>query len=202
MDRDAFRKNCGVISMNCGAFPIISVALPHIYFNHALMNLHANIYPLRAAAKGLLLFLLLALGALLSGCFREDDAEIVQAGDRVPAFSVTLSDGTIYDSTQRDGRGAIIVFFATWCGDCQRELPVLDSLYRAGRFDSQHVVCIGREEPAETVAAFWESHSLALPYSPQADRRIFNLFANSGVPRIYNVAPDGTVRAVTYSVPK
>lgn len=177
---------------------------PAVFFliKFASMRLSSSTYSSRAAAKGLFPFLLMFVSILVSGCFREDDAEIVQAGDRIPAFSVVLNDGSTYDSTQRDGRGAVIVFFATWCGDCQRELPVLDSLYRAGRFEDQHVVCIGREEPAETVAAFWASHSLSLPYSPQADRRIFNLFANSGIPRIYNVAPDGAVLSVSYDVPR
>lgn len=177
---------------------------PAVFFliKFSPMRLSSSTYSSRAAAKGLFPFLMMFVSILVSGCFREDDAEIVQAGDRIPAFSVVLNDGSTYDSTQRDGRGAVIVFFATWCGDCQRELPVLDSLYRAGRFEDQHVVCIGREEPAETVAAFWEIHSLSLPYSPQTDRRIFNLFANSGVPRIYNVSADGTILSVSFDVPR
>lgn len=153
-------------------------------------------------ARGLVSGLLFVVSILLVGCLRSDDAEIIEVGDRVPAFVVTLNDGTTYDSAHRDGRGATIVFFATWCTDCQRELPVLDSLYRAGYFANQHVVCIGREETPETVAAFWDDNALSLPYSAQTDRRIFNLFANTGVPRIYSIAPDGTVLAVSYSVPQ
>jgi hypothetical protein len=35
-----------------------------------------------------------------------------------------------------------------------------------------------------------------MPYSPQADRSVFQLFAYTGIPRIYISSPDGVVRYV------
>lgn len=139
---------------------------------------------------------------LLVGCFHEDeeDREVVRVGEDVPRFVVALSDGTTYDSSVRDGKGATIVFFATWCTDCQRELPVLDSLYRAGRFAGQHVVCIGREEDEATVSQFWQEHALALPYSAQPDRAVFSLFATTGIPRIYTVSPSGVITNISFTL--
>ena len=139
---------------------------------------------------------------LLAACFHDDvdDYDVVRVGDAVPHFQIPLADGTTYDSSLRDGRGATIIFFATWCGDCQRELPRLDARYRAGEFDGQRVVCIGREESADVVEAFWREHNLSLPYSPQPDRAVFSLFASQGIPRIYSVSPDGKITHVAQSV--
>lgn len=42
----------------------------------------------------------------------------------------------------------------------------------------------------EAVAAFWQKYGLTLPYSVQPDRKIYDLFASSIVPRVYVVSPD------------
>lgn len=148
--------------------------------------------------------LLLLAASFVCACMHDniEEWEVARTGDRVPAFKVSLSDGTTYDSTVRDGRGATIVFFATWCDDCQRELPVLDQLYRQGYFDGQHVVCISREEDEATVAAFWREHAFSLPYSAQTDRAIYSLFANAGVPRIYTISADGFITNISFTAPQ
>ena len=40
------------------------------------------------------------------------------------------------------------------------------------------------------------NEGLALPYSAQTDRAVYNLFARGGVPRIYIADREGTVRLV------
>lgn len=132
-----------------------------------------------------------------TSCIREDDEMIehIGIGDRLPAFSVVMNDGSIYDSSAPGP--SVIVFFHTQCVDCQRELPLLDARYRAGEFEGCRFVCIGRAESADDVAAYWRSAGLALPYSPQPDRRIFDLFATSGIPRIYESNAQGIVTRIS-----
>lgn len=133
---------------------------------------------------------------VLASCIHEDDewVERVAVGDRLPAFTVTLSDGTRYDSTEPGE--SVIVFFNTSCTDCQRELPRLDTQYKAGEFDGLRIVCISRAEEEGSVAAFWQANGLTLPYSAQPDRRIFDLFASAGIPRIYITDAHGIVQQI------
>lgn len=133
---------------------------------------------------------------VLASCIHEDDewVERVAVGDRLPAFTVTLSDGTRYDSTEPGE--SVIVFFNTSCTDCQRELPRLDTQYKAGEFAGQRLVCISRAEEEGSVAAYWRANGLTLPYSAQPDRRIFDLFASAGIPRIYTVDSCGIITNV------
>lgn len=138
--------------------------------------------------------IILPLLLLLVSCFGDEgEEERVMVGDPVPAFVVTLNDGSTYDSRQRDGRGALIVFFNTACADCRRELPRLNAAYERGEYADRHVVCIARQEADETIRAFWNELGLTLPYSPQPDRAIFSLFASAGIPRVYTVNPDGRI---------
>lgn len=133
---------------------------------------------------------------VLTSCIHDDEwVEHVSVGDCLPRFSVTLDDGGCYDSSIAGA--SVIVFFHTACVDCREELPLLDARYRAGEFAGRRVVCISRAESSASVAAFWREHHLTLPYSAQADRRIFDLFASAGIPRIYETDNQGIVVRIT-----
>lgn len=136
-------------------------------------------------------------GLAMMACVVEDDVEErVKVGDALPVFRVRLNDGCFYDSSIRDGRGSVIVFFETSCTDCQRELPLLNMQYLMGRFGDSHVVCISRGEPAERIEAYWREQNLSMPYSAQPDRMIYELFATIGVPRVYIVDANGKITTI------
>lgn len=147
--------------------------------------------------RNIILLLSLCLFPACLGDETDEMVEYVKIGDRLPAFSVTLNDGTLFDSAQPEA--SIIVLFSTSCADCQKELPTLDTLYKSGAFTGRRVVCISRAETAGSVEAFWRANGLTLPYSAQADRRIFSLFASAGIPRIYIVDAQGIVTGIFYS---
>ena len=142
------------------------------------------------------LFLLTAVSC--STVVDDEDNEVgeyVTIGDRVPQFTVETvdADGTTatFSSDNLTGE-TVIVLFHTSCSDCQRELPRLNSYYLQHRNEPGfQMVAISREEGAESIAAFWQAQNLSIPYSAQADRRIYNLFASSVIPRVYFCSPEG-----------
>ena len=143
---------------------------------------------------------------MLGACSMSDDdddsgssevKEYVKVGDRVPVFSVDVVDAegrtSTFSTAQLTGE-TVIVLFNTSCKDCQRELPKLNEYYLAHRHEKGfQMVAIAREESAESIAAYWEAQGLEIPYSPQPDRRIYNLFASAIIPRVYYCNADGTV---------
>lgn len=142
------------------------------------------------------LLILLLAGVMLSlgGCIRDEEPQerSLAVGDRVPAFSVTLSDGRVWNSRAPRSLPAVIVFFNTGCGDCRRELPKLQAAYEEHASEAEFI-CIAREEDEADIAKYWRENGLTLPYSPQPDRKIYNLFANTWIPRIYVVDPQGLI---------
>ena len=148
---------------------------------------------------------IIALLLLLTGCSMvndgsDDPKDYVAVGDRLPAFTVPVvySDGTTgtFTSTALTGP-TVVVFFHTSCSDCQRELPRLDAYYRQHQHDDGfQMVAISREENAESVATFWADQHLAIPYSAQPDRRIYQLFATVTIPRIYFCNSQGIVTRI------
>ena len=136
---------------------------------------------------------------LLSGCIKDDLPEeySLQPGDRVPAFSVTMSNDGTFRSSELAGKHGMIVFFNTECPDCRRELPKIQQAYdRVKDNPDYRVICIAREEGEAEIAAYWRENGLTLPYSPQPDRTVYNMFATVSIPRVYITNPDLVIDAV------
>ena len=149
--------------------------------------------------------LLLATALLVCSCgdshTGSGDADMARAdslvvGDRLPQFSVKMSDGTTVSTADLMGRPSVVMFFSVGCIDCRHELPQLQRLY-----DMQPgvpIVLIARKCTDEDIRPFWEFNGFTMPYSPQADRRVYSLFAPSRIPRIY-VSDAATVIHYAYA---
>lgn len=145
---------------------------------------------------------MMLLYLLLTGCssIEDDEAkERVAVGDRVPLFSVEMvKDGerSTFSTSHLTGE-TVIVFFSVKCGDCQRDLPKLNQYYLKHKDDPGfQMIAISRAEGEDLVVPFWEEYGLQIPYSAQNDRRIYELFASSIIPRVYFVSAQGIVTRV------
>lgn len=142
-------------------------------------------------------FLNVALASCTSeGTYEVDDKHsLIRVGEKLPQFFIEMSDGTSLSTSSLEGKPSVIVLFRTTCSDCQRELPVLQSLYETYRNDV-NFVCIGRAEEKDVVEAYWKEYGLTLPYSPQSDRTVYNLFATQTIPRVYIADASLTVTSI------
>lgn len=140
--------------------------------------------------KAVAVLLAVLSGVAFLSCVKEsthrldDEGAIVVKGQQLPEFDLTLNGGGTLRTADLAGRPSLIVFFNTQCGDCRKELPIVNQIY-ADYANRVQFVCISRSEGAESVSRFWEENHLAMPYSPQSDRTIYSLFALRTIPRIY-----------------
>lgn len=147
---------------------------------------------------------ILLLCSLFGGCssIHEDSDEVVErvkVGDRVPSFSIDVVDNGVHStfSTAHLAGETVIVFFNTWCPDCQRELPRLNQYYLQHKDDKGfQMVAISRGEGKDVVARFWSEHELLIPYAAQEDTSIYELFASGIIPRVYFVSAQGIVTRI------
>ena len=147
--------------------------------------------------------LMIACSVLLSilpSCVKDNSSEPgvekVRPGDMLPEFSVVMNDGSKVSDKDLKGYVSVIVFFHTLCPDCRQELPVVQKVYERYAADDVKFIAISREEGTESVSEYWSENGIALPFSAQKDRRVYELFSTRGVPRIYIADREGTVRYV------
>lgn len=142
--------------------------------------------------------LILVAGLTLISCVKEKIPENhgVETGDPLPSFSVTLSNGREITTESLRGKRVLIELFNTGCNDCRESLPVINELYEALRDNEEiEIFAIARAEEASQLALYWEDNGFTLPYSPQSDRKVYEMFANVGIPRIYVADTDGIITA-------
>lgn len=123
--------------------------------------------------------------------------DAVEVGDVLPEFTVVMNDGRTVESGSLQGQPSFILFFNTACGDCRRELPLVQQMYERYGADGRMVfMAISREQDAVAVGEYWADNGLTIPFSAQTDRMVYHLFAYSSIPRIYVVDASRIVRAV------
>lgn len=91
--------------------------------------------------------------------------------ERFPAsdFSLPkLGGGTISLSEYRDKKPVVLLFWATWCPNCRRDMPVLDGIYRKYG-DSVEIIGIDLNEKEATVRAFIDKNAIGFPIAFDED---------------------------------
>lgn len=79
----------------------------------------------------------------------------------VPEYQVTLLDGSTLTSDELRGRVVVLNVWATWCGPCRIEIPVLQSLHE--EFGGDDVVVVGLSTdvaPAATVESWLDERGV------------------------------------------
>ena len=133
--------------------------------------------------------------ALLLSC-RKDPVPVTYPGigDTLPQFSIVLSDGKPADTAELSKGMTLLVFFHTGCPDCVAELKLLQPFYEKHREDVR-LILISRAEGPESIKKHWSENGYTMPYSPQKDRTVYDLFSKSGIP--YTVlSKEGTILGI------
>jgi peroxiredoxin len=124
-----------------------------------------------------------------------DNSTIVKIGDKAPLFTCKTIDNKTEDISKLQGKFIMINFFATWCGPCNQELPLLqkniwDKYKNNPAFE---LIILGREHTEKEVADFVKSKNFTMPFAPDPKREIFKLYATQSIPRNVIIGKDGTI---------
>lgn len=130
---------------------------------------------------------LFSLLLLFSSCIRENknEAKDLQAGDILPQFSIEMHDGTLLKTDDLKGSISLVIFFNVVCPDCAQTLPEVQKIYETYAPKGVKVVAISRSQGEDMVGVYWQSREYTMPYSAQEDSKVYELFAQNKIPRVY-----------------
>ena len=120
----------------------------------------------------------------------------LKVGDRLPDFEVVMNDGTVVTDEILSESVSVIMFFHTSCPDCQQVLPQMQLVYDEYASKGVEFALISREESGAGIESFWKEKGLEMPYSAQKDRKIYEKFAATRIPRVYVNEKGGIIRYV------
>lgn len=139
----------------------------------------------------------------LAGCINEKiEGADLKVGDMIPGFSVVMNDGTTVSDQSLIGNVSFIMFFHTSCPDCQAVLPAVRDIYGIYTPKGVRFALISREQQqdddgsVEGIESYWRRNEYTMPYSAQKDRKVYNKFADTRIPRVYICDKDGIIRYI------
>jgi thiol-disulfide isomerase/thioredoxin len=110
-----------------------------------------------------------------------------------PDFPATTLDGQPVRLSDWQGKLRVVNFWATWCGPCQVEMPLLEEAQK--RYADQLVVlAVNSDEPASQVKGFVDKLDLSMPVLLDPGTQIAQLYRVRGLPTTLFIDEKGVLR--------
>lgn len=115
-------------------------------------------------------------------------------GDQVPSFKMTTLEDKKLQIEDLQGKVILLAFFGTKCPPCLKELPEIEkeltSQYQKDKFE---VIAIGPLDNKESLLKFQAKKDYPFTFVPDQGKRIFDLFADSSIPRTVLLDTNGKI---------
>jgi len=124
-------------------------------------------------------------------------------GGQAPGFSLPRLGGGGPVSPGH-GHPVVLVFFASWCGPCQAELPTVAATYRhlqhaGGPLRAVRVVGIDSLDHQPAASTFVRTSGVSFPVGTDTQGTVANgLYGFQGLPEGVFIRADGTIDQIVY----
>lgn len=131
--------------------------------------------------------------------------EGVSVGYQAPDFKLKYLGGKdeTYLSKYR-GKPVVVVFWATWCGPCRKEIPDLKELYE--KYSPKGVVfltvAVGYRQTEEVVSKFQIANNIPYPILWDKDNEVSEKYQVAGIPTNLVIDQNGIIRYRDFALTK
>ena len=117
-------------------------------------------------------------------------------GAPAPQFSLAARGGHNVSLAQYKGQVVMLNFWASWCGPCRQEMPLLESIYK--KYNKLGFTMLGvNVEPDSQAANEWlKATPVSFPILYDTESKVSKLYDVAGMPTSVIIDRAGKVRMV------
>jgi len=90
-------------------------------------------------------------------------AHAADGGGPAPAFTLAALNGETAALSQYKGQVVMVNFWATWCGPCQQEMPLLDQMYKKYKMAGFTLIGVSVDKDAAPVKDLMARKPVSFP---------------------------------------
>ena len=117
-------------------------------------------------------------------------------GQAAPDFALKSSTGENLRLSEYRGDVVMINFWATWCGPCRQEMPLLDELYNRYQRVGFNLLGVNIDDDSRRAMQMVEELGVNFPVLFDARKEVSELYKVNAMPVTVIVDRQGTVRYV------
>lgn len=120
----------------------------------------------------------------------------VPTGGPAPSFTLAARGGQAVSLAQYKGQVVMINFWASWCGPCRQEMPLLESIYK--KYNKMGFTLLGvNVEPNSQAANDWlKATPVSFPILYDTDSKVSKLYDVAGMPSTVIIDRTGKLRVL------
>lgn len=121
----------------------------------------------------------------------------LKIGDKAPNFTLPVYNGKKKVSlSDYKGKYVLVDFWASWCGDCRREMPIMEEALK--KYEGKiEVLSVSFDKKKESLTAYLKEHKVNYPvvcdYSAWKESAVTKAYQLAWIPTFYIVDPQGNI---------
>jgi peroxiredoxin len=138
--------------------------------------------------------IVIAVGSAFYSAY-SDDKSLAAVGNTAPDFTLTNLKGEEVSLSDMRGKGVFINFWATWCGPCKREMPLMEKHYQEVKDEGIEILAVNIAESNVAVSSFIERMGVSFPVllDSNPDRVVTQRYGVGALPASYFIDKDGNI---------
>ena len=144
---------------------------------------------IKAAKPSIITSVVLCLTMLLSSAFAA-----TEQNEAAPDFTLKSLKGSNLKLSEFRGDVVMINFWATWCGPCRQEMPILNDLYLKYRDSGFTLLGVNVEKNTSKAADMIRELKVVYPVLFDIDNTVSKLYKVEAMPSTVLVNRDGNMR--------
>lgn len=145
----------------------------------------------------------LVLGSVLAGCSSRNTsaqgyAEGNEVGNLAPDFQLQNPSGQAVSLSQFRNRPVLLNFWASWCGPCREEMPLIQGIFEDKAWSDKGLVILGIDlgEDSVTVERFMKSNGLSFPVLLDTKQNVAEKYNIRAIPTTFFIDEDGIIKDI------